>query len=164
MRCEQIDELISDYSVGNLPRRVEERVREHVSTCRACAVEMERLELVMSAVEEEMTPVEPPVGLWNGVYNRISSPKRESVRDRVGRVLLRPRKVLSFGIGLATLAIVAFLGVSEHRQQVVATVSDPAAIEYVQSHLSVAAGDVFADRVSLGFAVSLSAEETRDQL
>lgn len=164
MRCEEINGLISDYSVGNLARGMERLVREHIKECGSCRKELEQLDLIMAAVEENMGELEPPVGLWNGVRNRVSVDERQSVIDRARNVLLRPRRTLSLGIGAAALAAALFFGVNTIGPSPTAYTPNATAIEYIQGHAFAAGDDVFADRISLGFVVSMPAEETGEPL
>lgn len=163
MRCDEVDILISDYSVGGLSKTVEVGVREHVAACPKCARELDRLMLVMSAVEEDFAPVEPPPGLWHGVYNRIAERPIRARRDYFGYLFLRSRRLLSLGVGAVALAGALIFGISIHKPDT-AQLPEPAAVEYVQSHIASSANDPFADRVSLGFVESLPSAGGRGQL
>ncbi len=155
MICEEVDRLIADYSAGALPRRTTRSVRTHLNGCPVCAKALDQLSLAMAAVEA-LPPLDPPSGLWNGVYNRITSPERVSRPDVLGRLLVRPRRVLAVGVAIASLAGAVIFGVSLQRPRTVAQAPEPAAMEYVQGHMYAASQDAFADRVSLGFVGSMS--------
>lgn len=165
MKCEEANRLISDYSVGNLPDRIERRVREHIDQCSSCAREMERLKLILAAVEKDMKPIEPPAGLWNGVYNRITSAEQPSRRSVLRELFTRPRRVLSLGVGIAVMAGAILLSISVHgpRPENTARAPEPAVMEYVQNHVSAAAHDAFADRVGLSFVAAMPAAEEQEQ-
>lgn len=158
MKCEDVDRLITDYSVGNLFGKAETEVREHLDECPECALELERIHLIMAAVEEEMTEIDPPNGLWHGVHHRIIAGKKPSWQDRIGLILQRPRRLITVGIGAAALASALIFGLSIRTPEPVAALPEPAAVEYIQNHASAASSDAFADRVSLGFVASMSTD------
>ena len=164
MKCENVDRLITDYSVGNLFGRVELEIREHLDDCPECARELDRLHLIMAALEEEMAEIDPPRGLWHGVHHRITSDTNPSWQDRIGSIFQRPRRLIAVGIGSAALASALIFGLSIKSPEPAAAVLEPAAVEYIQNHASSASGDAFADRVSLGFVASMSTDAEHEHL
>lgn len=72
MRCREVQHLLPGYSAEALSRQQMHRVREHLSGCAACSREWERLGATLRLVEE-LGPMAPPPGLWNGVYRRIEA-------------------------------------------------------------------------------------------
>ena len=72
MDCRQVQPRITDYSVGLLRAREVEQVEGHLAACAACAREWRKLQAVLNLVER-CGSREPPLYLWNGVYNRITA-------------------------------------------------------------------------------------------
>lgn len=161
MNCEEVDRLISDYSVRNLSQRVEEKVREHLAGCASCARELERLDLIMAAVEQEMIEIEPPQGLWNGIHNRLFVEPRR--RSWFGGLTLRPSKMFAVGATAALATILAVGLVPKSNVKVVPT-PNAAVMGYVRDHATAASSGAFADRVSLGFVASISTDGGRKEL
>lgn len=162
MRCSEVERLISDYSVDNLSPRTGRQVSEHLTGCESCSAELQTLEKVMLAVEEDLPPVEPPAALWNGVRSRITASERRTFADRLGRLFIRPRRAFAYAVALSTVAVMLVVGVfSLHEPQAAAPPPGPGAMEYVQVHVMSASHDPLADRVSLGLVGALP--ETTDE-
>ncbi len=165
MKCESVRELLAEYRTGILNERTLHEVEEHLAQCEDCARELDVLDCVLAEVESDLREeYEPPVGLWNGVYNKITMPGGERGRAaRIGRWLRAP--VHAAGTGLVLAAAVAAL---------VITTSGPmrepelgiAAVEnrYVQAHAYSASHAPLADRVGFVSLMAISQEsepETR---
>jgi len=129
-------------------------------------MELERLKRVMAAVEADLQPVEPPAGLWNGVYNRITAARKPGRKGLLDGLLITPRRALSLAAAAAVVAGAVIFGVSTHppRPESAARAPEPATVEYIQDHASAAAYDAFADRVGLSFVASMPASERRKPL
>lgn len=155
MKCEEVDKIISDYSVGNLPARARAQVRQHLESCESCAKELKRIEMMVSTIEE-VPLIDPPLGLWNGVYNRITAEPaaRPSIIDRL---FVARRRTLSIGLGVVALASAVVFGISTQQSHRMAASPEPGTVEYVQGHIYAASNDVFADRVGLGFVAAMPA-------
>lgn len=165
MRCEEADTVIADYSVGNLSEKTRFAVEEHLGVCEECARELALLHMVMAAVEEHVGEIEPPHGLWHGVCSRIETEQSRSWLEKVSQSFRKPRVALGYAVATAALAGALIFGLTvKSPQQIAERSPDPAAMEYVQSHASSSINDAFADRVSLGFAASMSASEERSHL
>ena len=73
MTCSRIRDLLPDYSVEILDARTYTLVDGHLRECAACRAELRAQDDVMALVEQ-FGVRQPPVGLFNGVRNRIESP------------------------------------------------------------------------------------------
>jgi anti-sigma factor RsiW len=161
LRCDEVKKLIADYSVDRLSEKVRRRIEDHLVACPDCAAELARQEKAMNLVEQ-MQMVEPPAGLWNGVYNRITSPQRSTQRQNW---LFRcPRWALSLGLCMLVLASVVFLGIDRAGYQKETAVPDPAAAEYIRSHAAASRYDVFADHVGLSFVAAMQSSDEQEEL
>ncbi len=158
MKCHDVEKLISDYSAGALSGRMARGMREHIESCPSCARELDRLSRIMSIVEQSK-PIEPPDGLWNGVYNRITDPEVQRRHSRFGRFFERPRRALSLGAAIIVVAGSVIFGISSRTPQKEASLPEPATMEYVRGHLTAASSDAFADRVSLGVIAAMPPEK-----
>lgn len=164
MRCDEIDKIIADYSVGRLSVKMEKLVREHIESCPACARELEKLNIIMAAVEES-PEIEPPNWLWNRVYNEITSPARKpSLKERLGWIFQKPHRVLSVGVAIAAIGVAVSFGISPNERHNAAQIPEQRAMEYVQGHFTEASSGAFADRVSYGFVSTVPEPEERESL
>lgn len=155
MNCAEIQSLISEYSLGLIEGRRKAEMDRHLHSCEACpacAGELEKLNKVLALVEG-LDAKEPPPGLWNGVYNRITEPA--TLRDRVFGSLHRRAK--GWSIGFATAALAAILLFAHvHNPGVESTY---AANEYVQGHAVYATQDMLADQVALNTVATIAYRE-----
>jgi len=142
--CRTIQNLLSDYRTDLLDERERAQIESHISECPDCARELELLDSVLSLVENNTPLCEPPAGLWNGVYNRITDPTPR--RARLGGWFLTP--VHAAGVGLAALAIIVGLYVSGPRPQVVGSASMAPADDYVLAHALYAGQASITDRAA----------------
>ena len=105
MKCSQVQDLLPDYSVELLDSRTHRAVETHLTECEGCRVELHAQDAVMALVEE-FGAVEPPVGLFNGVRNRIES--GAVVRERPAWwawLNTRPARGLAMGLAMATVVV-----------------------------------------------------------
>lgn len=157
MKCGEIQKLIADYSVGLVGGRTRNEIERHLAGCPACSSELERQEKIMLLVEG-LEPVEPPVGLWNGVYNRITrAPERLGLWERI-RTGYAGRSV-GWSVGFATVALAALILFSHvHAPGPEVTYS---ASEYIQGHAIYASQEPLADQAALYSVVTMA---HRDQI
>jgi hypothetical protein len=108
MECLRVRDMLADYSVDLLDRRTTEGVKTHLETCADCAEELRILEGVVALVEQ-YGERQPPVGLFNGVRNRIES--GDMVRERTPwwAWLIAPMKGAAMGAATAALALAMLL-------------------------------------------------------
>jgi len=162
-RCQQTQELLADYRSGVLSSRKAAWIEEHIAQCAECARELRVLDGALALVEANTPEYEPPAGLWNGVYNRITSPEPEpsSVFGDLRRWIARP--VQAAGVGVAALALTISLVVITGPHNVSAPVEAASNMEYVQGHALYAGQAPLADRAAYLSVVAASSEsgETR---
>lgn len=154
MDCTKIQDCIAEYAVGLLTGRARADVAAHLRECPTCRAEFEKQEQVMRMVEQA-EPVEPPAGLWNGVYNRITATPVHSTiwsRLREGRYHQWRRRSLGFS-AVGVTALVIYLATR--------SIAPPAvgveAQEYIRGHAIYASQAVLADQTAL-YAQAVMAE------
>jgi hypothetical protein len=152
--CEKVQGLLADYRAENLGLRKSASVEGHLRQCPDCANELRVLDDVLALLEANMPECEPPVGLWNGVHNRITSPEPigHSVRDWISR------PIRAAGIGVAALALAIGLMISTGPREHITPVQLASNMEYVQGHALYAGQAPLADRVSYLSVVAASSE------
>lgn len=157
MECIEVQNLLSEYSVGLIEGARKAGIEQHLSACPECAGELETLNNVMLLVDG-LDAVEPPAGLWNGVFNRITEPEPHmGIWERIGSWLHGRRRTWSVGLATAALAI-AILASHVHHPGVERTY---AAEEYIQGHAIYATQDPLADQAALN---TVAAVAYRDQV
>ncbi|HEY3297351.1 MAG TPA: hypothetical protein VGK34_01745 [Armatimonadota bacterium] len=158
MDCITTKNLISDYSVGLIEGKQKAEMDEHLASCSECKAELVKLDSVMALVEG-LSLREPPAGLWNGVYNRITAdtPEHSGFRQRLGRVFHRTTARLTLGIATAALAVALTFTFVHAPVKDVGSVRTSA---MVQSHVSYSDDDILLDQVALNGAAAMS---DRDQ-
>src|SRR5258708_6112276 len=93
MQCREVARLLPDYSVGLLKPRREAVIVSHLESCPQCLREWRTLQGVGKLVEE-FSAIEPPAGLWNGIYNRIVEDAPEPLAPSLwGRLWTRPAQL-----------------------------------------------------------------------
>ncbi|MHB1001225.1 MAG: zf-HC2 domain-containing protein [Armatimonadota bacterium] len=158
MECKKIESLISEYSVGLIKGRLKSEIEDHLAGCPSCSSELEKLDNVMLLIDD-MESVEPPVGLWNGVYNRIIEPQRPlGTWDKI-RIGLH-RKTVGWSIGLATAAVAITMIISNTHQP--ATSDMYVSNDYIQGHVVYASTDLFADQAAINSVAAISYREGSD--
>lgn len=162
MICQRATELLPEYLYGFLKGRQRQEIDRHLRECRHCQVELEiqrRALLLVEAVQ----PVEPPVGLWNGVRERISQPEPPLSAWRRWFVATF-RKPINAAGGLAVAATLVAAVLSDPRPP--ATPPRPlpfpenrSAAGYLHQHALIEARLPLADRVALGPVVTLAVRQ-----
>lgn len=151
-KCQQVRELLADYRSGILSPRKAAWVEEHLAQCLACADELHVLDDVLALVDANTPEYEPPAGLWNGVYNRITSP------PLTRHWMSKP--IRAAGVGIAAVALAVTLIVSTGPRDANPPVRVASNIEYVQGHALYAGQAPLADRVSYLSVVAASSESS----
>lgn len=146
MDCTKIQDCIAEYAVGLITGREKTEVESHLAECPTCQAEFEKEEAVMRMVEQA-EPLEPPDGLWNGVYNRIAeTPVRPSIWEHLWEG--RHRRWGRWSLGFATAGLAALVLFHTTTNDV----PRPAGIEaqeYVRGHAIYASQEMFADQAAL---------------
>jgi len=71
MNCQQARQLFSPWLDGELTDEERRAFEEHLAACRACAVELEKLQAVAAAMRKMRVPVAPPEGFAALVAERL---------------------------------------------------------------------------------------------
>jgi predicted anti-sigma-YlaC factor YlaD len=108
MRCEDVRELLPEYSVGALKRKVARRIGNHLETCPDCRDELDALERAIKMVEE--LPMEmPPERIWRSIAVQIEA--EPEVGKRPWRRWFSPKLIPAWaGLALIGLALGIYLG------------------------------------------------------
>lgn len=162
-RCQKIQNLFSDYRTGILSPQKCRDVEAHISQCPKCAEELRVLDNVLALVERNTTDYEPPVGLWNGVYNRITQAQHTDSRAAIGRWLLQPLHAFGTAVAVAVLVAAIIVG-GIQRNDTDYSVASHSRAEYIQGHVLYAAQAPLADRAGyLSLVVATSSEASDSQ-
>ena len=156
MDCQKVQSLISEYSVGLIGGRRKSEVEAHLAECPECAAELEKLNNVMLLVDG-LDSREPPAGLWNGVYNRITQPSprlRRASPESAWRHGIR-RRVAGWSVGFAAAALALIMFFSRAHD----TGNTYAANEYLQGHAAYASQELFADQAALNSVAAIAYRE-----
>lgn len=147
--------LLADYSVENLSKSDMKQVEIHLAVCSDCRAELSRIEKIMSAVES-LQPIEPPVGLWNGVYNRINDESQVQVSPKQSWLdFLRAKRAVT-AVAATVIAGALFFSLNINRTEYIEKTPDAASMGYIQRHVSMAAFDPLADKINAGIVASTS--------
>lgn len=162
MDCNRTKELISDYSVGLVQGTKRTEMEAHLASCPDCSAELQKLERVVALVDN-LNLREPPAGLWNGVYNRITAteqkPERTGLFEGLGSVFQRSRS--RWSVGLATVMLVGVLIFSRAHGPATSTANFTPS-EYIQGHIAYSSQDVLSDPVALSSTAALNDREQPD--
>lgn len=114
MNCSRIQDLLADYSVEILDARTHQTVEGHLAACVACRKELQVMDAVVALVEEQGVR-QPPVGLFNGVRNRIESGAIERERPAWWAWLSTgPARALAMGGAMAAVALGLLMPTGSH--------------------------------------------------
>lgn len=159
MKCENVQDLIAEYRSNALEPDVVQEFESHIANCADCRRELEEFDAVVGLVDDNFTELEAPVGLWNGVYNRITEPEQKpSIIDRLtGGWIRTPARALGFGA--AVLVLVAGLMFNRMQSPQIENMEYTATDNrYVQAHALTAGTAPLADRASYISYVAMSQE------
>jgi anti-sigma-K factor RskA len=159
-KCKQTQKLLADYRSGILNPRQTAAVKDHIKQCVDCANELRVLDDVLALIDSNTPQYEPPIGLWNGVNNRITAPEpRYPIFKR-----LMSRPLQTAGAGVAAIALAISLIVSTTRHETVQPVHVASNVQYIQGHALYAGQAPLADRVSYLSVVVASSESDKDNV
>jgi anti-sigma factor RsiW len=161
MECREIERLLPDYSVGLLRPRQGEAVAAHLMRCPRCAGEWQALQNVMGLVER-FGALEPPPGLWNGVYNRIMADEPAPARSFAWpRLWAHPRRVMASAVAAAAIAGgVWFATTLGGFPTVTSDQADVELVGAVREHALASSDGIFADRAGLESMAVLASYQT----
>ena len=105
MNCTRIQDMLPDYSVEMLDARTHWAVQAHLSGCEACRLELRAQDAAMALVEQ-YGALEPPVGLFNGVRNRIEAGDFERQQPAWWAwFYTKPARVGAMSVAMAAVAL-----------------------------------------------------------
>lgn len=157
MECTKVKNLLAEYSVGLVEGRQREELEGHLASCPDCTAEYAKLHGVMRLVDD-LDAMEPPVGLWNGVYNRITQPEETVSAWQRARAVFR-RSTAGWSAGVATAVLAGMMIFSRVHNPAVTPNNGYSGGEYVQGHVIFASQDAFADQAALNTVAALSDRE-----
>ncbi len=158
-KCQKVRESLAEYRTASLRSGKNARIEEHLKSCLECASELQILDDVLALVAANTPELEPPAGLWNGVYNRISQP--QMLRSAIRHWMMRSWRIA--GTGIAALALILTVTFSASHRSVVAPVRIASNNEYIQGHALYAGQSPLADRVSYLSVVAVSARAKQNE-
>jgi hypothetical protein len=100
MRCERLDDLLPAYMDGDLPRRLNERVSEHLDACERCRREMAAQQRALRSLNAVRPPVS--IDLWADFSRRLQA--QAAPRPSPWRPLWQPG--LATALAAAVVALV----------------------------------------------------------
>lgn len=157
-KCKEIQALFADYRTGILNPRQASCIEDHISQCSDCAKELRVLDDVLALVDSNVPDYEPPVGLWNGVANRLTSPTPRSTLFK--RLMTKPLRTIGAGIAVVALTATLFVSNSNHTSPPMRITSGA---QYMEAHALYAGQAPLADRVGYLSVVAASAEASQSQ-
>ncbi len=116
MRCEEVREILPEYSVGALKRRKVRDVERHLEICPDCRRELAALRKVGEMVES--LPLEkPPADIWDSIAVRIEA-ESQARGEVLWRRWLKPKLIPAWAT-LALMGLIAwiYLGLIRSPQQ-----------------------------------------------
>jgi anti-sigma-K factor RskA len=163
-RCQQVQKLLPDYRTGILSAGKSAWLEEHLRECEDCANELRVLDEVLAIVEENTHQQEPPAGLWNGVYNRITSPEpdRSALPGGFKRWLSGPVRVAGVGVAVLGLAVGLIINTIPRAEKTPMQVASNS--EYIQGHALYAGQAPFADRANYIAVVAASSQSSENSV
>ncbi len=142
--CEEIRNLLPDYSVGAITAYDQLLVEQHLSNCAGCSAELMALERVGALLHA--TLLEPAPDLWYSIKRELS-PRHQGLR--IGDLVAwfgTHRFQSAAAAMLMTAAIGAWLLVVPQQP------TEAEARSYIAHHASLNWREPFADKVGLGLA------------
>lgn len=167
-KCLKIQGMLADYRTGALRSRECREIEEHISGCSECDLQLKTLDGVLELLQDNVPDLEPPAGLWNGVYNRIANEaQRKPAVGRIGSWLAKPLRAAGVTAAALVLAVGVWLGTAHAPAPNTAysvrgpssTMQALAQNEYVQGHALYAGETSAADQVSY-LALAAASGET----
>jgi hypothetical protein len=133
-------------------------IAAHLDACPDCMAESMRYVRVMALVSS-LEPVQPPIGLWNGVYHRISAQADAPASLSPRGILPLHRHFRRWQVGLATAVLAVGFALAYTHIPVQQARSSYNAAAFVHGHVAYSSQDILADQVALGSAAALADRE-----
>jgi hypothetical protein len=171
MECPRVRDLLADYSVEMLEARQQRQVDAHLDGCADCREELRILNAVVVLVEEHGA-LNPPVGLFNGVRNRIEA--GDFVRERPAwwAIFLTPPAragAMAMAMGAVVLGLVVPTGPSRVQQPLPIHVTETSSMasgdlaSSIRQHAMSAVEGPLADRVAWEAMAQIAAQNVPDE-
>ncbi len=103
MKCNDVQNLISDYLSGSLNEDTRAEIETHLAACPSCRAET-AVAVDLAASLASLGGHKSPVDLWEGVYARIQT--RQEARPAWSSWILRPIVAAPTAVLAALLAVV----------------------------------------------------------
>lgn len=158
-KCQKVQESLAQYRTATLRSGNNLLIEEHLKSCLECASELRMLDDVLAMVAANTPQLDPPAGLWNGVYNRISQGQIQ--RSAIQYWLTRPLRIA--GAAVAALALIFVVTFSGSHRSGIPPVIIASNREYIQGHALYAAQVPLADHVSYLSVVAASAKAKQNE-
>ena len=84
--CESCQELLPEFSLGELDERDQRKVKFHVQKCRSCALELGELNRVWISLPLALEPIEPPAMVKVQLMERVEKSAKVRKVQRPNRV------------------------------------------------------------------------------
>jgi len=108
MRCEEVREILPEYTVGALKRRKARDVERHLEICPDCRRELAALKKIGEMIES-VSLEKPPANIWDSIALQIESESQE--REALWRRWLKPKFIPAWAaIALIGFAVWTYLG------------------------------------------------------
>jgi len=159
MECREVQPRLADYSVGLLNPRQGAQIDAHLAACAACTREWQALQDVMGLVEQ-FGALEPPPGLWHGVYNRIVEDAPASAPASLWQ-RLRARPARAIGSAFAAVSLAAAAWFYAVPPTVPPGAPEAGMVVAVREHALASSEALFADRTGLESLALLASYESR---
>ena len=142
--CEEIRNLLPDYSVGAITAYDQLQVEQHLANCMGCTDELTALERAGALLNR--TSLEPAPDLWHAIRPSLA-PRRQRLRLHEVYAWLGHHRLQSAAAAMATTAAIgAWLLVIPQGG------TEAEARTYIAHHATLNWREPFADKVGLGLA------------
>jgi len=162
MNCEKFERIVARYVVGTLPPWSRNAAVRHLDQCGSCRILIESHYRVAFLVDS-LSGEEPPVGLWNAVFNEIAeeTPGKSSV-PTTHRDWKPSLAVAAAGLAVG-VALGQFMGnpVPAFHEADTITPITPNVATYVQQHGRLASEDPLTDQVSLAAYITAASRDNQ---
>jgi len=153
--CRKVQKYLSKYALGDVSRRSNRMISEHLEICSACQTELQKLKKIDQILSETPT-FEPPTGMWNEINQHIRNKNHgKMVAAQWFSLLLRPLSFRWVQVGSLVVILVLAIGIY-HRSDEVAVHEDITPEFFIHQHYALSLSDPLADHI---YILSKLAEE-----
>jgi hypothetical protein len=101
MRCKRLDDLLPAYLDGDLPRRLNQRVSDHLDSCERCRQELVAQQRALRSLEAVRRPIS--IDLWADFSRRLQA--QAAPRPSPWRPLWQPGVAAAMAAGVVALVV-----------------------------------------------------------